>query len=138
MVVDPSAATGDEVAHHLIATGQYQVTCLTDPLMAAAHARASAADPPLIAVVHLRFPEHPDGGLDVLRAFARWCPESALVVRPDCPCDRPRLAAARAAHQALSVIPADVLWPELLTALDAVARTGLPRVDARWRTDPGS
>ena len=44
---------------------------------------------------------------------------------------------AREAYQPLSVIPASTSLEGLVVALDNLARTGQPQVDAAWRPRPG-
>ncbi len=133
MVADPSVITGDDLARRVTATGRYEVTWFDDPAVAPAVAREAVADPPLAVVTHLRFPDRAGDGLDVLRAFARWCPESALVVRPGDNCDLPLVRRAWRAHQPLSVLAADAPWADVVELLDGLGRTGRARVDPAWR-----
>jgi CheY-like chemotaxis protein len=135
VIVDSSITEGGALSHQLTATGHYTVVFFDDPSQAIDHARRSATDPPQAVLLDLLYPGSAgDDGLAMLRAFARWCPESALLIHapqgdhfPDL------LGQAWDAHQPLSVVAKSVPFDVLLGALDEVVRTGAPQVDPWWR-----
>ncbi|MEZ5412308.1 MAG: hypothetical protein R2761_30020 [Acidimicrobiales bacterium] len=134
VVVEAVPVRGDGVAAALAATGRYHVTIHHRPVEAMASARWAAADPPRLAVIDLWYPETAVDGVDVAEAFARWCPETALVLRggePGPSCDR--LAANWRRLQPLSLLLKSRPLSEQVAILDELVRIGLPYRDPAWR-----
>ncbi len=143
MVVEAVPVRGDGVAAALTATGRYLVTVHRSPADARAGARLSVGDPPDLALIDLSFPDSLLDGIDVADAFARWCPETALVLRggdPGPSCDR--LAASWRRLQPLSLLLVHRPPSEQVAIVDELLRGGaaLPYRDPAWRfpRSPGS
>lgn len=134
VVVEAVPVRGDGVAAALTATGRYDVTLHHRPAAALAGARRSVADPPHLAVIDLWFPACAIDGVDMAEAFARWCPETAVVLRggePGPACDR--LSANWRALQPVSLLLVSRPVPEQIAILDDLVRVGLPYRDPAWR-----
>lgn len=134
VVVEAVPVRGDGVAAALTTTGRYHVTVHRQPALALGWARESVADPPRLAVVDLSFPGSALDGVDVAEAFARWCPETALVLRggePGAACER--LAANWRGLQPLSLLSRARAVPDQVDLLHEIVRTGLPYRDPGWR-----
>jgi len=134
VVVEAAPVRGDGVAAALAATRRYDVTIHRRPADALAGARLAVADPPHLAVIDLCFPGSALDGVDVAEAFARWCPETALVLRggePGPACDR--LSANWRRLQPLSLLLATRAIPHQVAILDDLVRVGLPYRDPAWR-----
>lgn len=134
VVVEAVPVRGDGVASALTATGRYEVTVHHRPADALAGARLTAADPPRLAVIDLRYPDSALDGVDLVEAYARWCPETAPVLRggePGPACDR--LAANWRRLQPLSLLLLSRPASEQVAILDELVRVGLPYRDPAWR-----
>jgi len=134
VVVEAAPVRGDGVAAALTATGRYQVDVHHQPAGALAEARRSAADPPRLAVIDLRFPDSALDGVDVAEGFARWCPETALVLRGG----EPGPACDHLVARCRRLQPVSLLWlsrpvPEQVAILDEMVRVGLSYRDPAWR-----
>ena len=73
-------------------------------------------------------------GVDLADAYARWCPETALVLRggePGPACDR--LAANWRRLQPLSLLLLSRPMSEQVAILDELVRVGFPYRDPAWR-----
>jgi CheY-like chemotaxis protein len=137
VVVDSSAPATEELVQWLRSSGRHRVLTLDDPDEAVALARTTAADPPRAVVFDLSFPGRRRNGLDIIVAFARWCPESALVAHSGgSPIDRELLDLAWSALQPFSVIAKTTpLSPSLRRQLDHILETGEPTMEPGWRAD---
>lgn len=134
VVVEAVPVRGDGVAAALTATGRYHVVVHHQPADAVAGARSLATDPPRLAVIDLRYPDGTADGVDVAEAFARWCPETALVLRggePGPACDH--LAASWQRLQPISLLSVHRPAAEAVAILDEMIRVGLPYRDPAWR-----
>ena len=134
VVVEAVPVPGDGVAAALTATGRYQLTVHCEPAVALGWAREAVADPPRLAIVDLWFPDSALDGVDLAEAFARWCPETALVLRggePGAACQR--LAANWRRLQPLSLLLRARALPEQVDIVDEIVRAGLPYRDPAWR-----
>ena len=141
MVVEAVPVRGDGVAAALTATGRYDVTVHRDPADALAAARLSVADPPRLAVIDLHHPGYALDGVDLVEAFARWCPETAIVLRggdPGPACDR--LAASWGRLQPLSLVLASRPAAEQVAIVEEILRAGgvPPYRDPAWRLPRGA
>ncbi len=134
VVVEAVPVRGDGLASALTATGRYEVTVHHRPADALAGARLAVADPPRLAVIDLRYPDSDLDGVDLAGAYARWCPETALVLRggePGPTCDR--LAASWRELQPLSLLLLSRPVSEQVAILDELIVVGLPYRDPAWR-----
>lgn len=139
VVVEAVPVRGDGVVSALTATGRYELTVHHRPADALAAARLAAADPPRLAVIDLRYHDSVLDGVDLTEAYARWCPETALVLRggePGPACDR--LAANWWRLQPLSLLLLSRPVSEQVAILDELVRVGIPYRDPAWRLPPPS
>jgi DNA-binding NarL/FixJ family response regulator len=128
VLVDQSPVLTELLGARLTQAG-YSTTVAGTPAEAVELARQRATAPPAIVLVELDEGSGKANGLDVMKAFRQWCPETAQIIYTALEPESMLLRVAWGAMGPASVISKHSPVSTLIYALDAVRDTGRAAVD---------
>jgi DNA-binding NarL/FixJ family response regulator len=149
VIVDHVTTTLDLLTEKLGGNPDWSVLPISDPRDAMACAESRSSAPPDAVVVDFLDPRHKCNGLDIMLAFSRWCPESAIVVYTEgspsaisllaiaWEAIRPASAVSKLSPVAILHETIDCVLQHGSAEVDPVLRSLLPRERSPWRTVDG-